>query len=67
MRSVKGVTWNTGGMDLKLEKAFLEILEIMEAEGSKDTETIGLGECVNKINTLSDNLKLAALRSDSSH
>ncbi|WP_175412968.1 hypothetical protein [Clostridium sp. AWRP] len=38
---------------MKLEKAFLEIME----EDSKDMKKVELDECTNKINTLEDNIK----------
>lgn len=50
--------WDIGGIDLKLEKV---ILEIMEIEDFKKIELVELDECIDKINTSVDSIKSSAL------
>ena len=50
--------WDIGGIDLKLEKV---ILEIMEMEDLKKMELVELDECIDRINELADNIKLYIL------
>lgn len=50
--------WDIGGIDLKLEKFILEIMEMEDFEG---IELVELDQCISEINTSVDSIKSSAL------